>query len=49
MRLVGWFGVRLRAPSLGMRLVGVCLGVRLSAPSLGIMLVGWFGSEAECS
>ena len=37
--------VRLSAPSLGMRLVGL-FGVRLSAPSLGLRLVGCFGNEA---
>ena len=42
------FGVRLRFPSLGMRLVG-WFGVRLRTPSLGMRLVGWFGSEAKSS
>ena len=37
--------VRLSAPSLGMRLVGL-FGVRLSAPSQGLKLLGCFGNEA---
>ena len=37
--------VRLSAPSLGMRLVGL-FGVRLSAPSQGLRLLGCFGNEA---
>ena len=35
----------MRAPSLGMRLVGL-FGVRLSAPSQGLRLLGCFGNEA---